>query len=66
MFGSYLRGIALLSTLAPLVSAAHIKRSDLHRRHDELAHSSPSNTPHTLEKRQSYSNVRMTYYTDGL
>lgn len=65
MFGSSLRGVTLLSVLASLGSAAHIKRTDLHRRHDELAHSSP-NTTHTLEKRQSYSNARMTYYTDGL
>ena len=65
MFSSTLRAIALLSVLAPLVPAAHIKRTDLHRRHDELAHSSP-NTTHTLEKRQSYTNARMTYYADGL
>lgn len=65
MFGSSLRAVALLSILAPLASAAHIKRTDLHRRHDEIAHGSP-NTTHTLEKRQSYSNARMTYYADGL
>lgn len=65
MFGSTLRAITLLSVLAPIVSAAHIKRTDLHRRHDEIAHNAP-NTTHTLEKRQSYTNARMTYYADGL
>ncbi|KAH9930959.1 uncharacterized protein B0H18DRAFT_992043, partial [Fomitopsis serialis] len=71
MFGSTLFGITLLSALAPFVSAGHFKRMDMHRRHDELAHSasnasvelSSSNTSVALEKRQQSFRMRASLIT---